>query len=415
MKNLWIFLLTLLTYGMLSCHDDNNDDASSLSFSRSIYILQANGALEVELRANGTVEEQTVVKFTVGGSAVRGEDYELSTDEFVLEAGEDRAKIQILPKENYNEDREIRLELEPVAGFKFGEKRVAIIPIETKEQMIISFERDWRELEDELIVKVTVAGAVTSKYNSSEALSIPFVIGSGTTAEAGVHYEIENNANEFVIKPGEDKAEIKIRYLLVEEGHDRLELALTLPDESFYFGNYNEMEIPIVGPLSMNKLAGQWAYSAFICQDYMEMLIGGDFPDDLVALPSNNSATDILEFVTEDGMDMMKVHMTGDLRNYFRNTEIHIGSTTEEYLWETLTDFALVTSVRCNKVNLHFSPNKIKEEEATIGMRLVEGGDVLEIRILQYEPIEFLYDTYEMFEGDMEMFPLVFRFTRVKE
>ncbi len=415
MKNLWIFLLTLLTYGMLSCHDDNNDDASSLSFSRSIYILQANGALEVELRANGTVEEQTVVKFTVGGSAVRGEDYELSTDEFVLEAGEDRAKIQILPKENYNEDREIRLELEPVAGFKFGEKRVAIIPIETKEQMIISFERDWRELEDELIVKVTVAGAVTGKYNSSEALSIPFVIGSGTTAEAGVHYEIENNANEFVIKPGEDKAEIKIRYLLVEEGHDRLELALTLPDESFYFGNYNEMEIPIVGPLSMNKLAGQWAYSAFICQDYMEMLIGGDFPDDLVALPSNNSATDILEFVTEDGMDMMKVHMTGDLRNYFRNTEIHIGSTTEEYLWETLTDFALVTSVRCNKVNLHFSPNKIKEEEATIGMRLVEGGDVLEIRILQYEPIEFLYDTYEMFEGDMEMFPLVFRFTRVKE
>jgi putative lipoprotein len=400
---------------MLSCHDDNNDDASSLSFSRSIYILQANGALEVELRANGTVEEQTVVKFTVGGSAVRGEDYELSTDEFVLEAGEDRAKIQILPKENYNEDREIRLELEPVAGFKFGEKRVAIIPIETKEQMIISFERDWRELEDELIVKVTVAGAVTGKYNSSEALSIPFVIGSGTTAEAGVHYEIENNANEFVIKPGEDKAEIKIRYLLVEEGHDRLELALTLPDESFYFGNYNEMEIPIVGPLSMNKLAGQWAYSAFICQDYMEMLIGGDFPDDLVALPSNNSATDILEFVTEDGMDMMKVHMTGDLRNYFRNTEIHIGSTTEEYLWETLTDFALVTSVRCNKVNLHFSPNKIKEEEATIGMRLVEGGDVLEIRILQYEPIEFLYDTYEMFEGDMEMFPLVFRFTRVKE
>ena len=105
MKNIWIFLLTLLTYGMLSCHDDNNDDAS-LSFGRSIYILQANGALEVELRADGAVEEQTVVKFTVGGSAVRGEDYELSADEFVLEAGQDRAKIQIQPKENYNEDRD---------------------------------------------------------------------------------------------------------------------------------------------------------------------------------------------------------------------------------------------------------------------------------------------------------------------
>ncbi|WP_292269952.1 Calx-beta domain-containing protein [Butyricimonas sp.] len=414
MKNIWIFLLTLLTYGMLSCHDDNNDDAS-LSFGRSIYILQANGALEVELRADGAVEEQTVVKFTVGGSAVRGEDYELSADEFVLEAGQDRAKIQIQPKENYNEDREIRLELEPVAGFQLGDKRVVIIPIETKEQMIISFERDWRELEDELIVKVTVAGAVTGKYNSTEPLSIPFVIGNGTTAEAGVHYEIEGDVNAFVIKPGEDKAEIKVRYLLVEEGHDRLELALTLPDESFYFGNYNEMEIPIVGPLSMNKLAGKWTYSAFMCQDYMEMLVGGDFPDDLTALPTNNSATDILEFVTEDGMDMIKVHMTGDLRNYFRDTEIHIGSTGEEYLWETLTDLALVTSVRCDKVNLHFSPNQVKEEETTIGMRLVEGGEVLEIRILQYEPIEFLYDTYEMFEGDMEMFPLVFRFAKVKE
>ena len=76
MKNIWIFLLTLLTYGMLSCHDDNNDDAS-LSFGRSIYILQANGALEVELRADGAVEEQTVVKFTVGGSAVRGEEPEV--------------------------------------------------------------------------------------------------------------------------------------------------------------------------------------------------------------------------------------------------------------------------------------------------------------------------------------------------
>ena len=414
MKNLWIFLLTLLASGMVACHDDDNDNAS-LSFSRSIYILQANGSLNVELRADAAVTEQTVVKFTVGGSAIRGEDYELSADEFVLEAGQDRTQIQIFPKDNYNEDREIRLELEPVAGFSLSGKKVAIIPIEAKEQVIISFERDWRELEDELVVKVFVAGAVTGKYSSTEPLSIPFVIGNGTTAEAGVHYEIEGNVTEFVVEPGSDRAEIKIRYLLVEEDHDRLELGLILPDESFYFGNYDEMEIPIVGPLSMNKLEGKWAYSAFMSQDLLDMFVGGDFPDDLVALPTNNSASDILEFVKEDGVDKMNVHMTGDLRNYFRDCEIHIGSTTEEYLWETLTDFALITSVKCSKINLHFSPNQNKEEEVTIGLRLVEGGNVLEVRILQYEPIEFLYDTYEMFEGDMEMFPLVYRFTKIAE
>ena len=412
-----LFLLVLWAIACLgvACSDDDND-STTLSFGRAYYVLQAQAALEVDLRTSSPVENALTVKINVSGSAVEGEDYSISAKEFVFQPGEDIAKITIAPLDNYTEEREIKLSVEPVAGYSLWNNKSTIIPIEPKEVLICSFSKSWVELEALYMAGIEVKGAISGKFSSIVDLHLPFeLVEEGTTAVEGEHYTIKGDVREFVIPAGKNKAEIQLNFLKWEEGKDKIIFKLKLPDNTYQYGNYAELQVQIAGPLTFNKLAGKWTYKTFSSEMSIRDILGTDpdFASDLEKLPTANSSAGTIEFIqgAEEGKGQMVSNLTGDLANYLRNCEIEFTDPDYRYLFDLNTD-AWISNAYFDPVNAYFSATSSDERVAKIGLRLLDGGETLEVRIEDCEPQDFLQLTY-MF-GMQELAPIVFHFTRVE-
>lgn len=412
-----LFLLVLWAIACLgvSCNDDDNDGAT-LSFGRAYYVLQAQSALEVDLRASSPVENALTVKVNVSGSAIEGEDYSISAKEFVFQPGEDVAKVTITPLENYTEDREIKLSVEPVAGYSLWNNKSTIIPIEPKEVLLCSFTKSWVELEAMYMAGIEVKGAISGKFNSLVDLHLPFeIVEDETTAVEGEHYEIKGDVREFVIPAGKNKAEIQLNFLKREAGKDKIVFKLKLPDDSYQYGNYATLQVQIVGPLSFEKLAGKWEYKTFSSETAIRDILGTDpdFASDLDNLPTASSSAGTIEFIegTEEGKGQMISNLTGDLANYLQNCEIEFTDPEYRDLFD-LNISAWVSNAYFDPVNAYFSPTSSDFRSAKVGLRLLDGGETLEIRIEDCEPQDFLQLTY-MFEMQ-ELAPIVFLFTRIE-
>ena len=83
-----------------------------------------------------------------------------------------------------------------------------------------------------------------------------------------------------------------------------------------------------------------------------------------------------------------------------------------------------VVTLELSKANVNYSVTSITERKAIVLVRLLSKGNVLEFRVIDYEPTDFLTGTYydethpsygEPKEYPMrELYPLVFRFTKVE-
>ena len=102
---------------------------------------------------------------------------------------------------------------------------------------------------------------------------------------------------------------------------------------------------------------------------------------------------------------------TGDDHMYYLSTNID----TEEHL-----DREVIRST-FSQVNLAFSPTTTILGQAAVDFRFI-GSDELEVRIVQYEPTDFLVDVYNSRKDDSSwnreglpmkgQYTLIFRFTR---
>ena len=172
----------------ISCSDDDSS-AANLSFSRSIYILPSSGSLEVELRASVPPETDLIVPVNIEGTAELNEDYEISAKEFTIKAGETSGKLILIPKNNLTSGREIRLSINPVNGYVLGDKKIAIIPIETKERIMYSFTSSYSRVLSTVEIWVEVQGEISGKsFKALSDITFPLEIGSSSSAIIGTDF-----------------------------------------------------------------------------------------------------------------------------------------------------------------------------------------------------------------------------------
>ncbi|MCR9011523.1 hypothetical protein [Gabonibacter chumensis] len=411
MKNI-LFLFALFTFGCLAtgCNDDDDKD-STLSFDRAVYILQAEAPLEVTLLASVPASEAFSVPFDITGTAVLDEDYTISARQFEFKPGESSAKIVITPKDNLNEGREIKLALKPVSGYRLWNNKIAMIPIELKERFSCSFMKAKAELTQKLDVEIQISGELNSNSVPSVDLHLPFIFTEATTAELGKHFSIEGDVNEFVIPAGQKKAKISINFLALEAGKDIIELELD-PDARFFVGDYNRLTIKIVGPSFYERMLGKWAFKEFASYEF---IVGWcEYPNDLDNMPLDNRPDDILEFISGE-KDELKVHMTGDLRKYFRDSEVTFLGEIEDEVSD-LEDIILLPYMELSNVNVTFSDNQTDIRPARVGFRVLDSGKTLEVHIVDFEPVDFLQDTYADWGDEIAYFyRMRYLFTKVEE
>ena len=427
MRNI-IMSFTCLVLAMCfgACHDDNKEEKGpQLAFSELIYTLDAEEPLEVGIRVSEPVQANTSVKFNVRGAAVQGEEYELSADEFVIPAGESTATIIVTPKNNFESGKTIKLELYPIEGYVLGEYDFTLIEILSKGQLICSFAEENYVLPGEVEVRMDAKDATTGKYFSANTNTrVPFVVGEHSTAIEHVHYEFVDNPNkEFTIPAKKSYGTIKIKFLKWEEGKTTLFLLVPEGSDRFLPGDVDQTEIYVKGMTTPDRLIGKWAFKELTSLDYLSVNNWYGGPEEVEHLPEHNLPTDVLEFL--DGGAHLKVHAAGDMANYFRDCDVKFLKEHQLYLYESagIGRPPLVTAslFELSRANVNFSSSQEKLRAVQVGFRLLEDNETLEVTVLDYEPTDFLFDTYKgcadyAQEGEFPMdFHMVrYHFTKVK-
>ena len=426
MKNIISIACLLLSMCFVACNDDDSEEKGpQLAFSKLIYTLDAENPLEVEIQVSEPVQANTSVKFNVRGAAVQGEEYELSADEFVIPAGERTASITVTPKNNFEGGKTIKLELSPVEGYVLGEYNFTLIEVLTKGQLICAFAEENYVLPGELEVRMNAKDANTGKYfSASTDTKVPFIVGKHSTAIEHVHYEFVDNPDKmFVIPAKKSYGTIKIKFLKWEEGKTTLFLLVPDGNDRVLPGDVDQTEIYIKGMTTPDRLVGKWAFKEVTSIEYLRENNWYGGLDEVAHLPENNLPTDILEFV--DGGAKLKVHATGDMAKYFRDCDVKFLREQQLYLYELAgigrPPMVTASMLELSQANVNFSGTNEKLRAAQVGFRLLDDKETLEVTVLDYEPTDFLYDTYKSnadyaAEGDFPMdFHMVrYHFTKVK-
>lgn len=401
MRNiLYIYLVIVIFSLVLGCSDDEVG-CPTISFRRPYYILSPTEDLNVEVRLSEATLNNLTVGFTVGGTGKEGEDYIISAKEFMIPAGQDSAIISLSPMNTINEGREVSLYLQEVEGYDFGMYRQTMIPIEQQEPFTTSFfSSDYNLYEEsEIAIKLFIG---TSEYTRpSYDITVPFDIDPASTAELGVHYEIVGGEKQFLYKKDDLMGRVRLRFLKKEAGKDKIVLRLVEDDRFLISTSNNKANINIDGPIDFENLVGTWRFSGFSSESHVRKMatMFGD-TEGLQKLPQGD-ISDVLVFTTESGKNIIRTNqLVSDLKNYFIDeAEVSVLDIVENQLYE-LDEWSLHRSVlqtELSKVNLNFSDKNMKESEAEVDFRLLNEGNTLEIRIVQYEPVDFLQEVYSYY------------------
>ena len=401
MNRILYLCMLFLGMGFAACEDNEPDDLNTpvLQFAQTVYSLTVTEPLEVRLIASQPVAQDMTGAFDVSGAAIEGEEYELSAHEFQFTAGDTAASIIVSPRTCKEDGKTVKLALHPVDGYRFGDFNFALIELVAEAQVIASFDQSSYVLPQELAVKAYIKNALTGNYYSSHAsdIKVPFYIDERSTAVEGEHFEfVDNPEHVFTFAANRYQNEITIRLLKWEEG--KTDLYLNVGDENVVAGNIDQVYILVKGPTTVADLEGKWAFAEALSWDYLyeNGLLWGETDAGVANFPRNNTLDDVLEF--KDGH--LIPHLSGDLSMYFRECDVTFLQEKQIWLNEQSTGWqppqVTVSEMQLGAANVNFSAAHEKIRAARIGFRILEDNETLEVSIYDYEPTDFLYDTYNM-------------------
>ena len=169
--------------------------------------------------------------------------------------------------------------------------------------------------------------------------------------------------------------------------------------KSFCLANYKTLEygnLLLQGDIDLLKVKLNSERMADGAVVLLEGWIPVDNEEEVKNLPRNNSSADILEF--KEGK--LIPHLQGDLANYFR--EATVTFLRERSLWLNEQSNGgrppevTASEMQLSAANVNFSATSTKVRPARISFRILEDNETLEVSIYDYEPTDFLYDTYNI-------------------
>jgi len=406
----------LATMTLMSCGKDDelSKRENILEFETTTYSIPQSGELTMKIVTTAPVSSDVNIPFTISGTAIPGDDFDISADAFIIRAGSTIAEVKVTAKPSFDLNKSFKATLGKIpSGINAGNMLFTEVSIGPKDILIYSFESRNLSMTETVDVNLTLTAA-EGPFISPTEMRIPVELIPGTTtAVEGVHFSFDG-PKEFVVPAGKLRATLKLKFLKQEVGKTTIALRVAPKSNHFVAGNYNRTNIKIEGS-NFSRLKGTWKYKAFTNRNWIIENIWG--MDDEALFPKNN--TNDLIIIDET---TLKVQMTGDLKNYFRTATITDKGEVTERLQEAgfPPPSVKMQLVQLSTANVFFSTLKQKIRSTDVGLRVfVESGkDILEVTIRDYEPTDFLSNTYEMYNsfGDvpvMKTMPLRFHFERV--
>lgn len=255
---------------------------------------------------------------------------------------------------------------------------------------------------------------------------MPFTILAGSTAEAGKHFLVKDDATAFVVPKDGNSASLTLLPGPEVDLNNPTTLKLGVDEQGgrFIAGEIPSVTVTIKGLLSYAALAGTWECKELIGLELLE-LWAMDEEMDTETIPSHNDGFTI-SITNEGDHAAFTPSSTGDLTNLFRDCKMTYtapfnvlegtvsGSYTtvgENYFWEegsyNLTYFKL------DEANRSFDNSKESLGELTIALMLDDQGSLLLFLRDMNEP-PFLPLWWED-PFDPTFFGLGYRFDRISQ
>ena len=394
----------------------------TVEFSKSYYVLPADGSVDVSLRLSETLLEDKTFSFSVSGSAEKDVEYSLSSDDITIEGGYISANLTVTALENLAE-KEIVLTLNPIEGFTLGTNVSTTIAVEAKERLIYSFATAKAEVLDSYTVKASITGERSgNNYVATADMQIPVIVTVDAADAEAIEYE-----DCLTLAAGENVAKMQVKALA------KAEKPVTIAVDNnkaprLIAGDIDEMTLELKELLRISSIEGKWVYNHIYSEDELAMWFM-EMEDDPELLPVNNENM-TLTFApveTEDGEtgwemtcnggDFSKlfcepstitytapVNMTsgGEKTGNYTSIELnmYVALETEE-LEEALTYFKV-------KGDRSFGGEK-KMGDVIFAMRVNDAGElVLHLKDYDEPPFGFMWWDPDKFDSEMFGFACCF-------
>lgn len=421
------FLFALLAAPLLfgACSDDNDESTPTLSFAKPVLAL-STGSVTLDLQVSG-VDLSSLASPVTGpvafsGTAVKGSEYSVSAEQFILGGNNQSLSITVTALDNYDEAKEIVATLGSVADFIPGKNATTKISLGVKGKIMYSFSVKSMTMGETGSVQLDLYTATGAKYTAEQDIVIPIEIAEGSTAVENTNFTFEG-AKQLVVAQGKSSGAITLKAGTLETGKDKVVLKTGLENnKGFVRGQYNEITVTIFGSY-FSKLEGTWKMSAEGNYDPTEFAnLNGSSSDndkptfdaDMAALPAYN-AKDRLVF-TEEGLT---TSLESTLKNFFReNSGISKGE--EIIVREGMGTKVPLQLILLDNVNRYFSATEQSEDtEAYIGINFKDGdSNKMKIYFVDYNSKSFLVDKiyYDETKPTATYSPFIsFTFERVVE
>lgn len=421
------FLFALLAAPLLfgACSDDNDESTPTLSFAKPVLAL-STGSVTLDLQVSGvdlsSLASPVTVPVAFSGTAVKGSEYSVSAEQFILGGNNQSLSITVTALDNYDEAKEIVATLGSVADFIPGKNATAKISLGVKGKIMYSFSVKSMTMGETGSVQLDLYTATGAKYTAEQDIVIPIEIAEGSTAVENTNFTFEG-AKQLVVAQGKSSGAITLKAGTLETGKDKVVLKTGLENnKGFVRGQYNEITVTIFGSY-FSKLEGTWKMSAEGNYDPTEFAnLNGSSSDndkptfdaDMAALPAYN-AKDRLVF-TEEGLT---TSLESTLKNFFReNSGISKGE--EIIVREGMGTKVPLQLILLDNVNRYFSATEQSEDtEAYIGINFKDGdSNKMKIYFVDYISKSFLVDKiyYDETKPTATYSPFIsFTFERVVE
>src|SRR5574344_325484 len=427
MKKIYLILLAFVSLFAVSC--SKSDSATQLYFGKPVYAMLADTPLTIELKSSSAVSSDVSVPVNFGGTAVKDDEYTISSSNFEFTKGSSSATITITPKNNLTSGKEIALSLGAMpAGFSLGKTPTSIVTLDKKEKIIYSFSVDKADLLDRYTITADLKGETSgNNFTSTTDIIIPLAVDAKSTAVLGTDYEIiGGTALALVVKAGTNKGTLTIQAKSLKVGEEKtliLGVDASKAGARYIVVNIPNRNISVKGLLKLSQLVGTWKFVEIteLAQIKEWAAEEGDDPE---IIPFHNTNYTLSFAQDGDAYKLIPGSTKGDLSALLReciiaytapkNTILKskiLGTycTEEPFMW-TRTNIQL-TYFSLSKGNRAFSSSKVKEGTSVVAMRLLPNGN-LEIHLRDYDQPPFMPNWWNASRFDADMFGFCYVFKK---
>lgn len=403
MKRIFSLLLALPLLLSACSNDDSEATIATISFERQAQLLP-DGSADINLQVTGldaTSTQEYIINLQFSGTAT-ADDYELSSDHFVVGGSNPVTSIKITTKNFGTASKNLIITLVPPKGFMLGTNASTTITLGAQEQIIYDFLSASMELKQTVSPQIELWTMAMQWYDVTEELHIPVVVNAEkSTAVLGEHFEFVGEP-EFVFKPGDEDASVTLKCLKVEAGKDKIVLEVDPEAKQYAQGDPGQCTITIIGS-DYNKIDGTWYVDQQPTDKAYFVSWYGLTDADLVGFPEATSA-DTFTFDTQN--NVLTTSLQSDLKNFFGTTcnMTMAGEYTVGPYDMGIIPYS-IEMVDLDNCNRDFSATSTSaDKNAYIGIRLMEDGgeEMLELYLIDYVSKSFFPDfgSYGMYNEE---------------